>query len=96
MASYYVSTGVNVEVQQALGSAWDVVGRLGRTGLDYQGLGPIGSRVDHVVVAGGGIGRRLVTDVRVGLDVDRAARHSTLLTRQYAGVRVGGSVTYGF
>jgi hypothetical protein len=94
-ASYYVSTGVNIEVQQALGSAWDVIARAGRTALDYQSLGS-DSRVDHVVVAGGGLGRKVGTDIRVGVDVDRAARRSELLTRRYAGIRVGGSITYGF
>jgi hypothetical protein len=98
---YYVSTGVTATVTQALGAAWDVVGRAGATRLDYRGFigtpvpgGP--ARRDHVDVYGIGIGRHLGTDVRVGLDVNHVARRSTLEARAYEGVRVGGSVTYGF
>jgi hypothetical protein len=94
-ASYYVSTGVHFEVQQALGSSWDVVGRAGRTALDYQGT-DLRSRVDHVIVVGAGVGRRLGSEIRVGVDVDHAARRSELITRRYEGFRAGGSVTYGF
>jgi hypothetical protein len=99
---YYVSTETRATVAQALGGAWDVVGRLGHTSLDYRQVagvpaaGPAGSRVDSIVVVGGGIGRRLGSDVRIGVDVDHAARRSTAGGRDYDGMRVGGSVTYGF
>jgi hypothetical protein len=100
---YYLSTGTSLTITQALGGAWDAVGRVMRTSLAYRALsgsadlvGLTGSRVDRVVVFGGGIGRRLASDVRVGLDIDRAERESTLSHRNYEGLRVGGSVTYGF
>ena len=98
---YFVSTGVNASITQALGGGWDVVARGARTTLDYQalttasGAGSAGRR-DRVTVFGGGIGRRLGTDVRVGLDADKSRRRSTVAGRGYEGVRVGGSVTYGF
>jgi hypothetical protein len=97
---YFVSTGVNASVTQALGGNWDVVARGSRTTLDYTavvtsaGAGAAGRR-DHIDVFGGGIGRRFGTNVRVGVDVTRSVRRSTLAGRGYQGVRVGGSVTYG-
>jgi hypothetical protein len=59
------------------------------------GLAP-GSRVDEILVVGGGFGRRLASDVRIGIDLDHAARRSNAGGRDYDGMRVGGSVTYGF
>lgn len=105
---YYVSTGTQVQVVQALGSSWDLVGRGGRTTLAYERITSSGvpggttaliaggARVDRILVGGGGVGRRLGTDIRVGIDVDRVARRSVVSSRSYAGIRVGGSVTYGY
>ncbi len=102
---YYVSTGTQLSLVQALGTVWDVVGRVGRTSLAYERLEGLPAsvatassraRVDRIVVVGGGLGRRLGSDIRVGVDVDRAARRSDAANRSYEGIRVGGSVTYGF
>lgn len=104
---YYVSTGTQVQVVQALSNSWDLVARAGRTTLAYERVTAVvpggttslvagGARIDRMLVGGGGVGRRLGTDVRVGIDVDRVARRSVVSTRSYAGIRVGGSVTYGF
>lgn len=98
---YFVSTGITASVTQALGAGWDVVGRGSRTTLDYQALTTAGGtgadgRRDRVDVFGGGVGRHLGTNVRVGVDVNKSVRRSSLAGRGYRGVRVGGSVTYGF
>jgi len=98
---YFVSTGITASVTQALGGGWDVVARVARTTLDYQALAipdaaELAARRDRVNLVGGGLGRRLGTNVRVGLDVNKAVRRSTRSGRGYQGVRVGGSVTYGF
>jgi hypothetical protein len=97
IAPYYLSTGMQVEVTQALGASWDVVGRVGRTTLAYQSIAQAdASRVDRVVLVGVGMGRKLGTNIRVGVDIDRAERESITASRRYDGMRVGGSVTYGF
>jgi hypothetical protein len=97
---YFVSTGVTASVTQALGGGWDVVARGSRTTLDYQAVAGAtvsqAGRRDRVDSAGGGVGRRIGASARVGIDVDRAVRRSTVLGRGYRGVRVGGSLTYGF
>ncbi|MEO8481909.1 MAG: outer membrane beta-barrel protein [Acidobacteriota bacterium] len=98
---YFVSTGVTASVTQALGGGFDIVARGSRTTLDYQALTTAAGTVadgrrDHINVIGGGVGRRLGTNVRVGIDVNRAMRRSTQAGRGYQGVRVGGSLTYGF
>jgi hypothetical protein len=104
---YYVRTGTNVSVTQALGARWDLVARAARTTLAYRRTLVTGdalqtplaegrARVDRVIVVGGGLGRRVGTDVRIGVDIDRAARRSDIHDRAYEGMRVGGTVTYGF
>ncbi|HVW04063.1 MAG TPA: outer membrane beta-barrel protein [Vicinamibacterales bacterium] len=97
---YFVATGADLTVTQAIGSGWDVVGRFARTRLDYRAeagsaFATATARRDHVDVYGFGVGRRLGTDVRVGLDVDRAERRSSLAGNGYHGMRIGGTVTYG-
>ena len=94
---FFVSTSVGVEVLQAIGSNWDIVGRARRGLLTYMQTGVgLPGRTDNVRTAGLGVGRRLGEELRVGLDVDYVARTSILLTRTYEGLRIGGSFTYGY
>jgi hypothetical protein len=97
---YYVSDGSRLSVIQALGSAWDVTASVGRTALAYRTRGASGGvvvgRRDRVLVTGLGVGRRMGREVRVGVDIEYAARVSSVTDREYAGVRAGGVVTYGF
>jgi hypothetical protein len=98
---YFVSTGGQFQLMQALGGGFDVVGRAGGTRMAYQGFdGTLTAveegRVDHAWLAGVGVGRRLGSDIRVGVDVNHVTRRSTSASRRYSGVRAGGSVTYGF
>ena len=99
---YYVMTGVDLAVTQAVGSVWDVIGRAGHTRLDYQALVrgagavvPFPSREDRVFTYGMGIGRRLRSDIRIGLDINHVHRSSIVVGHEYSGTRVGGSITYG-
>jgi hypothetical protein len=99
---YYIATSANVDVKQALGPFWDVVGRAGRSTLAYEtftvdvgnAFGP-GQR-ERLITYGIGIGRRLGDHVRVGLDIDHGRRRSDAERREYEGFKVGGSFTYGY
>ncbi len=102
-APYYVATGGTVSVTQALGTNWDLIGRVGRTTLAYQALSAVtivpvdaSTRDDLVVMYGVGIGRRVVSNIRFGVDANWTQRSSVVAVRNYTGVRAGGSVTYGF
>ncbi len=100
LQAYYVSTGTRLSLVQALGASWDVIGHVGRTDLDYRartgGAVAEAGRSDLVTVYGLGLGRRLGTDIRVGLDVEYASRDSNVPIRAYEGLRGGGSFSYGF
>jgi hypothetical protein len=98
---YFLLTELSVDVMQALGYQWDVVGRAGTSRLAYQRISVAGStvesdRTDWLDLYGGGIGRRLGDNVRIGFDVDRVGRRSPLAFREYQGFRIGGSFTYGY
>jgi hypothetical protein len=99
---YFVVTTANVDVKQALGYSWDVVGRVGRSALAYQGLLPDGGgdpvtrQRDRLLTYGVGVGRRLGEYIRVGFDVDYNERRSEVAFRGYEGFKFGGSFTYGY
>jgi hypothetical protein len=97
---FFVSTMEALEVTQLVGYSWDVVGRVSFATLDYQHLlGPgldLASRTDRRLGYGAGLGRRLGDDLRIGFDVDVVRRTSDLDARRFDGLRVGGSVTYGY
>lgn len=98
---YYVSNGARLSIVQALGASWDVAAHIGRTTLAYRTRGnapdeSVANRADRFVVYGVGIGRRLGTEVRIGVDIEYARRASTVAGRAYDGIRGGGSLTYGF
>jgi hypothetical protein len=98
---YFLLTDLSVEVRQALGYQWDVVGRAGLAQLAYRRLDSAGAaaaegRRDWADLFGAGVGRRLGDRLRVGIDLDRVARRSPLPDREYQGFRIGGSFTYGY
>jgi hypothetical protein len=97
---YYVATSIRTDAMQAIGGAWDVVGRFGVTRMVYQEFVRVGTetleRADRTWLVGTGIGRRVGTDVRLGLDVSYVTRAANVTSRRYSGVRAGGSVTYGY
>ena len=98
--AFFLSSLQVVNVTQALGYDWDVVGRFTFGRLTYPGGTVIAGeltpgRVERVRGWGTGLGRRLGEDIRIGFDVDFATRTSSLDARKYDGFRFGGSVTYG-
>ena len=94
---YYKLTDVALTLTQRVTRSWDVVGRGGRQSLQYQQLqsSPGDGRTDRGRLYGGGAGYRFGDALRLGLDVNYLVRRSPDLTRQYNGVRVGASVSYG-
>jgi Putative beta-barrel porin 2 len=96
---YYVLTGVNGSLTQAIVRPWDLRAAWGRQQLDYRNADALGSssgRVDRVRNYGLGLGYRLNGDMRVGFDVNYYRRESDNEGRQYETLQAGTSVTYGF
>lgn len=99
---YYVLTEATLTLTQVLGINWYLVGRIGQSSLAYRDFVfedstvPSGSRTDRVLTRGGGFGRKLGTDVRVGVDIDHVERRSDISSLRYSGFRFGGSISYGF
>lgn len=97
---YYLLTDIGVKVTQKVTQRWDVVGTASRQWLDYQrleglALSEVPSHADHGYRVGGGVGYMLGTSVRVGVDLAYYKRNSPIALRDYDGLRVGGSFTYG-
>jgi Putative beta-barrel porin 2 len=96
---YFLATDVSGSITQALFRPWDVQVTWGRQQLDYVDAGsPTNEpgRIDRVRTYGAGIGYRISSDTRVGVDVSYYRRASDHEGRQYETLRAGTSVTYGF
>jgi hypothetical protein len=97
---YYVLSGATTSLTQQLFGPIDGVGRIGVQRLDYRNrFGAhvaLTDRVDYVHTYGVGVGYRVGKDMRLGLNVDHQKRTSSLQGRQYAGLLIGTSVTYGY
>ncbi len=95
---YYLSTGVNGSVAQQIFGPVDAVARIGWQRLAYEDRSDVvvamSGRTDDVHTYGGGIGYRFGT-LRIGFNVDKQTRTSSVPARQYEGLRYGTSVTYG-
>lgn len=98
---YYLLTDLGLEVTQRITTRWDIVGDVAHQWLGYRQI-ELGSsmttdaRTDSSYRVGGGTGYHLGENVRVGVNVDYYHRSSnTFDLRQYNGLRVGGSFTYG-
>jgi hypothetical protein len=95
---YYVVTGAGLTLTQALGGGWDVRGIGSRDNLAYRRLVSVKSgerRLERLKTLGAGVGHRVGTDGRIGVDVIHASRQSPDRTRGFQGWRVGGSFIYG-
>jgi Putative beta-barrel porin 2 len=94
---YYKLTDVALTLTQRVTRSWDIVGRGGWQSLEYQQLqSSLGDgRTDRGRLYGGGAGYRFGEALRLGLDVNYLVRRSPDFARQYNGVRVGASVSYG-
>lgn len=95
---YYAQLDTGLVVTQRVTSRWDIVGRGGRQSLAYQNLttAPLPDRIDRLWQAGAGIGFRFAESLRVGLDANYYQRDAAdPALRNYEGLRVGASFSYG-
>lgn len=99
---YYVDTGIGARIRRALGPRFDVIVSADRHRLAYEDFivesGPqTPERVDAVWNYGGSFGYRFGRDGRLGFGVTYWTRDSpTRPGREYDGVRIGTTATYGF
>ena len=97
---YYLQTGVSASVTRAVVGPLDLVVRGGLYNLAYRNrentVIEVLNRVDSVYNYGLGVGYHFGKGVRLGFNVDEARRLSSVPGHQYAGLRFGSSVTYGF
>jgi Putative beta-barrel porin 2 len=97
---YYLLTDVGLKITQKITLRWDVVANLGRQWLAYRqaddGIGDtVPARTDTGSRIGGGVGYSFGEALRLGVDIDYYQRSSRRFLRDYDGLRVGGSFTYG-
>ena len=96
---YYALLDAGLTVTQRLTSAWEVVGRGSRQRLDYRQLDSspgTADQGDSGYSYGGGLGYRLAETFRLGVDANYYTRRSEFADRrEYDGLRVFGSISYG-
>lgn len=101
---YYVSTSAGASIRRAIGRRFDAIGSIDRHNYAYRdllvGLPVIGNPAERVDVTwnyGGSLGYRINRTTRAGFGVSYWQRESTTVNfRDYDGLRVGTTVTYGF
>ena len=102
LTPYYVDNSYGVFVRRAVGGKWDVIANATRHRYAYrnlavQALDPAPERVDVTDNLGANLGYRLKKQTRVGFGAAYYTRSSNVKTfRDYDGLRVGTTVTYGF
>ena len=95
---YYALTDSGLTITQRLTGSWDVMARGGFQTLAYRAARPEfvdAARTDRGQMYGLGIGYRVGETLRIGIDVNYYLRRSPLTQRNYDGLRVGASVSYG-
>lgn len=95
--AYYVDTAVSGSVTQNVAGPVELVARGRLAWLDYTGaIGGAPDRQDRVSRFGGGVGIKLGEVSRLGFEAAWVERRSEVPARDYEGLRLFGSVTYGF
>lgn len=93
---YYVLTGGVLSFVPRLTQKWDTRFRVGFQRLAYRAADTQSAgRLDTTGLVGAGVGYHFVGAMRIGIDLDRQSRSSPVLSRDYSGLRLGTSVTYG-
>jgi hypothetical protein len=99
---YYLADSIGASVRRHLTGRFDVTVDARRVKYSYRSVvGPLDpavgvARVDIARVYGGSVGYRLGRGTRIGFGVTYLDRESnTILLRNFDGLRIGTSVTYG-
>jgi len=96
---YYALTDTGLTVTQRITARWDVVGRSSWQSLAYRNVVSaidLGERTDHSWQLGAGVGYRVGELLRLGVDANYYKRDAPEAEfRNYGGLRVGASFSYG-
>jgi hypothetical protein len=94
---YYTANSAELELTQRLTQTWDVVGKGVLQELAYRQLRPrpVVGMTETGRGVGFGVGYRLGETLRLGVEAMYSTRRSVETARQYDGLRVGASVSYG-
>jgi len=97
---YYALLDFGLTVTQRITTAWELVGRGSRQQLAYRQFGSLdgagAAQRDRGYLYGGGIGYLLGETFRLGFDANYYTRRSDFeLRRDYEGLRLFGSISYG-
>jgi hypothetical protein len=96
---YYLLAGFTAVAQQRLFGPFDLEGRLGRQRLSYRDRAGVVvavlGRVDHAQTYGGGLGFHVGSDLRLAFNLEHQRRLSEVANRNYSGLRIGMTATYG-
>ena len=99
---YFVDNGVGIFVRRAIAGKFDVLANAARHRYTYQAFAlpeaePLRDRIDTTDNYGVNLGYRAKRQTRIGLGVSYWTRVSPVETsREYEGLRIGTTVTYGF
>ena len=98
LTPYYLSTAGRLTVTQRLFGPVDVQAVGGADRLAYEPRTGSGQaeRGDTLRMLGGGLGYRLGSNSRIGLNIEHTERSSPVEERRYTRRRIFGSLTYGF
>ncbi|HXG70790.1 MAG TPA: outer membrane beta-barrel protein [Gemmatimonadaceae bacterium] len=101
---YFVSTSTGASIRRAIGRRFDAIASVDRHRYAYRDLNTVlavstqaRQRVDTTWNYGGNLGYRLNRTTRMGFGASYWQRDSTTVNfRDYDGLRIGTTVTYGF
>lgn len=96
---YYLTANLRLVATERVAGPVDVQGTIGRHTMAYRQFGGAAdvSRRDWATVYGGGVGYRVGSTARFGVNIEWTRRRSdTLENRHYDRRRIYGTLTYGF
>src|SRR3954469_11757443 len=102
LTPYFVDNSVGVFIRRSVGGKWDVLANAARHRYSYRSLATetlvfVPQRIDLTDNFGANLGYRLKRETRIGFGASYYTRSSNVAAcRDYDGLRIGTTVTYGF